>query len=288
MDRDTALDTYRYLRGGVPVMLVMLAAAVLIARTQMSGWLTSISAYYYTSAHAVFIGSICAMGAMLIVYKGVKPTEDVLLNVAGVLAFIVAFVPTTRPDPLLTYDAPMSTVLSNTWALVIALLVARVSSWLLYRRTDTAPKLGPIATAAVWGQRLLFAAGLLTLILAKDWFVANAHGIAAVLLFAAIAGTVFLTAFVADKGVVLTANPALYHRIYQAIAITMALTLLAAVIVHFVLSTFSHVVIVVEVVLLAEFFAYWTVQTIEKWKPHDAAPQHLSCTAREERVLNAL
>ena len=57
MDRDTALDTYRYLRGGIPVMLVMLGAALIIERARATCWQTSISAYYFTSAHAVFIGA---------------------------------------------------------------------------------------------------------------------------------------------------------------------------------------------------------------------------------------
>ena len=45
----------------------------------------------------MFIGALCAIGALLIVYKGSKDTEDVLLNLAGILAFVVAFVPTSRP-----------------------------------------------------------------------------------------------------------------------------------------------------------------------------------------------
>ena len=118
MDRDTSLDTYRYLRGGIPVMLVMLGAALIIERARASDWLGSISAYYFTGAHVVFIGSICAMGTLLIVYKGLKPTEDVLLNLAGVLAFVVAFVPTSRPETAVSVDVSNVNVLSNVWALV--------------------------------------------------------------------------------------------------------------------------------------------------------------------------
>jgi hypothetical protein len=289
MDRDAALDTYRYLRGGVPVMLVMLGVAIVIEVVRSHTVLTSISAYYFTSAHAVFIGSICVMGALLIVYRGVKPTEDVLLNLAGTLAFVVAFVPTTRPSP----DVPVSlmpdaTVIDNVWALAVALLLARIASWAMYRRTHTAPSLGAIARVAMWLQRLVFAVGLVTLAAAPHWFVANAHGIAAVVLFAAIIATVFLTAFVADKGVVDSANPALYQRIYRWVAVAMALTLAAAVVVHHAFDEFSHVVIVVEVVLLAEFFVYWAVQTVEKWNPPSDSTERQSCTVREARVLNAL
>lgn len=289
MDRDAALDTYRYLRGGIPVMLIMLGVAIAIDVARTGHWLTSISAYYFTSAHAVFIGSICAMGTLLIVYRGVKPTEDVLLNLAGVLAFVVAFVPTTRPEPEVAIGlVPDATVTANVWALTVALLVSRIASWALYRRTRTAPDLGPIARAAMWMQRLLLLAGVVTLVAAPHWFVANAHGIAAVALFAAIIATVFLTAFVADKGVVDSPNPALYQRLYRWIAVVMAITLIAAVVAHYALSEFSHVVIVVEIVLLAEFFVYWAVQTVEKWNPPADSTEHQSCTAGEERVLKAL
>lgn len=289
MDRDAALDTYRYLRGGIPVMLIMLGVAIAIDVARTGRWLTSISAYYFTSAHAVFVGSICAMGTLLIVYRGVKPTEDVLLNLAGILAFVVAFVPTTRPEPEVPIGlVPDDTVIANVWALTVALLVSRVASWALYRRTRTAPDLGPIARAAVWGQRLLLLVGVVTLAAAPHWFVANAHGIAAVALFAAIIATVFLTAFVADKGVVDSPNPVLYQRLYRWIAIVMAITLIAAVVVHYAMSEFSHVVIVVEIVLLAEFFVYWAVQTVEKWNPPLDSAERQSCTAGEQRVLKAL
>lgn len=117
---------------------------------------------------------------------------------------------------------------------------------------------------------------------------ANAHGIAAVALFAAIIATVFLTAFVADKGVVDSPNPALYQRLYRWIAVVMVCTLVAAVVAHYALSEFSHIVIVVEIVLLAEFFAYWAVQTVEKWNPPPDSAGRQSCAAGEERVLRAL
>lgn len=289
MDRDAALDTYRYLRGGIPVMLIMLGVAIVIEVARSRTVLTSVSAYYFTSVHAVFVGTVCVMGALLIVYRGVKPTEDILLNLAGTLAFVVAFVPTTRPSPDVPIGAvPVSTVVANVWALATALVLARIASWLMYRRTHTAPDLGPIARAAMWLQRTVFTIGIVTLAVAPRWFVTNAHGIAAVTLFAAIIATVFLTAFVADKGMVNSANPGLYQRVYRGIAVAMVLTLGAAVVVHYTLSEFSHVVIVVEVVLLAEFFAYWAVQTVEKWNPPADSADRQSCTPDAERVLRAL
>jgi hypothetical protein len=296
MDRDTSLDTYRYLRGGIPVMLVMLLAALIIERVSATCWQTSISAYYYTAVHAVFIGSICAIGTLLVVYKGSNDTEDVLLNLAGILAFVVAFVPTTRPvlcgATALPVDAvTKAAIIANVWALAFGLVVARAASWWMYQRTGTGRELGFIAKVAVWVQRAVFAIGLAALIVTPAWFVTNAHGIAAAVMFAAIIGTVFITAFITDKGEVQSTNPALYQRIYRFIAVLMALTLIAAVVVHLALDNFNHVVLVVEVVLIFLFGGYWVVQTVEKWKPpppEERVVAQKQCTPAQERVMNAL
>lgn len=295
MDRDSSLDTYRYLRGGIPVMLAMLFTALIIERLSATCWQTSISAYYFTSVHAVFVGSICAVGTLLVVYRGSNDTEDVVLNLAGILAFVVAFVPTTRPVLLcgastLPVDAVSEkAVVANVWALLVALVLSRAASWWMYRRTETGSPRSPLGTVAVWVQRAVLAVGVITLVAAPKWFVANAHGIAATTMFVAIIATVFIAAFVADKGVVQSANPALYHRIYQGIAVGMALTLSAAVIAHFALDNFNHVVLWTEVALIAEFGAYWLVQTVEKWGSTIIEPAIApSCTPTQEKLLKAL
>jgi hypothetical protein len=296
MDRDTALDTYRYLRGGIPVMLVMLGAALIIERFRATCWQTSISAYYFTSAHGVFIAALGAIGTLLIVYKGSKDTEDALLNLAGTLAFVVAFVPTTRPVLLcsasaLPADAVMDgTVIGNVWALVVALVVARVASWWMYRLTRTGRSRSPLGEVAVWVQRAVLAIGLITLILVPDWFAANAHGVAAVAMFVSFIGTVLINAFLTgrqdeDK----CPHSQAYHRVYQAISLAMALTLVAAVAAHQMLDGFNHVVLVVEVALIVEFGAYWLVQTVELW--NTATRDELvdvDCRPAEKRLLRAL
>jgi hypothetical protein len=296
MDRDTALDTYRYLRGGIPVMLVLLAAALIIERAGATCWQTSISAYYFTSAHGVFIGAICAIGTLLIVYKGSRDTEDILLNLAGILAFVVAFVPTSRPVLLCGASAlPVGVVtndavIDNVWALVVALVSARVASWWMYRRTGTGRTRSPLGEVATWVQRAVLAVGLLTLILAPRWFVANAHGVAAVTMFVSFIVTVLINAFlVGRQGQDTGAHAQTYHRVYQSISLAMAVTLVAAVAVHLLLDGFNHAVLVVEVALIAEFGAYWLVQTVELWNTSvrdDVVDVH--CRPAEKRLLRAL
>jgi hypothetical protein len=290
MDRDVALDTYRYLRGGIPVMLVMLCSALVIERARASCWQTSISAYYFTGVHAMFIASICAIGALMVVYKGSTDTEDLMLNLAGILAFVVAFVPTTRPVLLcgaavLPVGAVTAvSVLANVWALVVALAVSRAASWWMYHRTGTGRAHSTFGTAAVWVQRAVLTAGFVTLIAAPHWFVGNAHGIAAAAMFGAFLVTVLINAFLSGRQ-----EAALYHRVYQMISALMVLTLIAAVLVHFVLDDFNHVVLVVEVLLIAEFGTYWVVQTVEFWNsPVRDMAVDARCKPREARLRRAL
>ncbi len=277
------LDTYRYLRGGMVVMIVLLGAAVLIERWHASCWQTTISAYYFTSAHAVFIAALCVIGALLIVYKGNSDTEDALLNFAGILAFVVAMVPTSRPVLLCgsaALDVDGRSAIVNTWAVVVALAVSRAASWWLHQRNATTPTRSTLGTAAVWVQRVALTAGVVVLAVAPDWFRANAHGVAAVAMFGAIILTVAIAAF--------TAGNTRYRRIYQVIAASMAVTLLGAVVLHYLLDGFNHAIIVVEAALIGEFAIYWLVQTVELWgtvtRLGRLAPDALS----NSRILRAL
>ncbi len=119
---------------------------------------------------------------------------------------------------------------------------------------------------------------------------ANAHGIAAVTMFVSFIVTVLINAFLAgrqdeDK----CPHTQTYHRVYQVISLAMALTLVAAVIAHLVLDGFNHAVLVVEVALIAEFGAYWLVQTVELWNTsiRDDVVD-VDCQPAEKRLLRAL
>ena len=97
-----AVRSYRYLRMAIVVVLLALICSVALERAHASCWEASISAYYYTPVHSLFVGALVALGVCLIAIRGGTDTEEVLLNVAGVLAPIVAFVPTGRPENLCT------------------------------------------------------------------------------------------------------------------------------------------------------------------------------------------
>ena len=85
----------------------------------LGGWIVfdlayqpSLSDYYYTRLGDVFVGMLIAIGASLTVYAGYSRQEDWLLNLAGVLAVVVALVPPLRDLPIVC-DPPLAT--SSFW-----------------------------------------------------------------------------------------------------------------------------------------------------------------------------
>ena len=128
--QEDAVTTYRYVRLGLVALVVFLTASVITTWRHADGWQNSISAYFYTSSHSVFVASLCAVGICLIVYQGSTTTEDSLLNFAGFLAFVVGLVPTRREKlrgPGLPDDfRPTVFVDNNVWALLIASVTAAV------------------------------------------------------------------------------------------------------------------------------------------------------------------
>jgi hypothetical protein len=269
--RDITLDTYRYLRGGMAVIIVMLGTAVIGARLTATCWQTSISAYYFTTAHSIFIAVLCALGVQFIVYKGSCDTEDVLLTLAGILAFIVAMVPTTRPRlPCWRYGLPADyhvkhAITNNVWAVVITLVIARVVSWWLYRRTNTTVPKSVSGTVAMYVLRAIMAVGLIAFIFFRNRFDSHAHEFAAVIMFLAIISTVVTTAFlVSRQDDAKSPHRHLYYVLYRGIAAAMIVTLIAVVVLHIALR--NHSVIVVETALILEFTVYWVIQTIELWR----------------------
>ncbi len=89
-----ACRTYRYLRLGVVALVLLLGCSVALQAGADGRMLASISAYFYTPVHGVFVGSLLAIGVALIAIRGREGTENGLTNIAGMLAPVVAFVPT--------------------------------------------------------------------------------------------------------------------------------------------------------------------------------------------------
>lgn len=242
-DDIAARKTYRYVRLGMIGAVVLLAASVLIEQSATPGdcWQTSISAYYYTPARAVFVGALMAIGLSLIVIKGSRSLEDIFLNAAGMLAPVVALVPTSgagscwsiKPDPLPTFKDGNDTLLEDwvvanidnnikalllagVFGLLVAIVIAPVA--MKVRRPD-GEKVSDAAEAAIKGNVgtvLSLAAAGATLIAFAVWrevspefFNERSHGFAAITMFAFLAGASFVNAWdTKDKGRIT------YARIY--------------------------------------------------------------------------
>ena len=134
-----AVKTYNYLRIALAALVLLLYTSVVLEWWAAGRCLqTSISAYYYTPVHAVFIGVLVTMGICLVALKGNTDGEDTLMNLAGMLAPGVAFIPTPGAEqcssaPLLTPDIPAG-VGNNMAALFVTGLVVGVFAVVIARR----------------------------------------------------------------------------------------------------------------------------------------------------------
>ena len=125
------LKTYRYLRVGMVLLMVMLAVSILVDRVDgpAGEFQTSISDYYYTPVQSVLVGSLVAVGACLIIMRAERDVEDIFLNLAGMFAPLVAFVPIDREgvtDGVLSSESAAAFVDNNVKTLVITGVIAMV------------------------------------------------------------------------------------------------------------------------------------------------------------------
>ena len=286
-----AIKTYRYLRIGIVGAVVLLAASILWERFKVGDmgracWQTSISAYYYTPARAIFAGALLVIGFALIMIKG-RRWEDVCLNIAGMLAPIVAVVPTgelggeTRvvdgvtekvprclPSVSLTEsggiptDVLKATVGNNFHALLIVgfvgLVVAVGIALFVNGPRATLEPVEPGTKKSLAATGGLLLVGLL-LITYWDGFYTGAHTPAAVIMFLFLGGAVLFNARKpredADRA---------YARWYWIVFWSM----LGGAIVIVGLQKFlfkDHTVFALEAWEIGLFALFWIVQTAENW-----------------------
>ncbi|GAA1671349.1 hypothetical protein MMUR_47970 [Mycolicibacterium murale] len=274
--------TYRYLRIGLVGAVVFLAVSVAITTATTGRWQPSISAYFYTTSHAALTGALCAVGLGLIAYKGSTATEDVLLNSAGFLAFIVALVPTARPPCAGTPAScglwlpelgnATAAVPNNLTALAAATAVG-IAFYAAVRGIDPAPQprwpAPHPAQGWVWlaraAQAVLVLAGLGVLWRWPAVFVEWAHDVAAIAMFAAIIAVVAHYAwYSARRPKRPGAGPRKITQAYVVIVGVMTIALVAAALLQP-----GGVVLIVEAILVTGFAAFWCVQTVDLWDNED-------------------
>jgi hypothetical protein len=210
---DIQVKSYRYLRTAMVGLLIALGAAVFY-QVWRQGFhlLASVSAYYYTPAQAIFVGALIGLSACMIALRGTTDFEDIVLNLGGMLAAVVAVVPTSRgadfeaavracqqtKTVLLTeqasngFDCPTVQALSaatkanvqnNVTALLVVGFLGLVATMLFAywdARADRSRRFGAFFWWGLGASFVLWAVGLVVALVSLDWFIRHAHFIAAV------------------------------------------------------------------------------------------------------------
>lgn len=257
---EDAKKTWRYLRLAIVVMVVGLAVSIGGEVVNHDCWQTSISAYFHTPARGFFVGTMVAIGVALVSLRGNNDVEDVLLNLAGGFAPVVALVPTGAQDEptcnaVPAEEAARAHIVNNMTALLAVSFVALVAVFvlLLLRGNERLAMAGWGVAALVW------LAGLVTFLAEEDWFVSHAHSVAAGLMFACIVAVVFVDAFDFRT----TPGSSTRNR-YFAIGVAMLASVGAAAFAWKVLD-WDYVILGIEAALIALFAFFWLIQTFELW-----------------------
>ena len=262
--------TYRYLRGGMVALLLMLVFSVAFQVVVAADGcvLGSISAYYFTPARTVLVGALFALGALLIVNKARSHEEDVLLDFSGVMAFVVAMVPTV-PDTSCPGSATMpasdaaDAVRNSIWALVVVILVSVAVRALVRRRIGHEPRTSTGGRVATFACGTVLVVELGFFLAARDSFIALSHGIAAVTMVLGIIAVMLFNALNQRPG---DPRAERFRRLYLGIAAALAVSLAVTVALHLWVPGFRYLVIVVELLVIVLFATFWVVQTIELWQ----------------------
>lgn len=276
LQESRVLETYRYLRIGLIGAAALLGVSVLIERLHADCWQGSISAYYYTPARGVFVGTLVAVGLVLIVIKG-RDREDLYLNLAGMFAPVVAFVPTTsvgncfsiepQPSPLANRgefaEWVIANVENNMWALIVTGALGLLLAAILYWKTQDSflwPfEIGTGSRAVTLGILLvaIIIGGSATLLWIWDDFALRAHDFAAIGMFTFLA---LASAYNARRSDSLS-----FRRTYWLIAILMVASAVLIGILTILVDNWDHAILWLEITEIGLFATYWIAQTVEHW-----------------------
>jgi len=222
-------------------------------------WKTSISAYYHTPAQAIFIGSLCAVGTCLIVYRGRNDLENTLLDYTGFMAFIVAFVPIT-PDGICggsTVPVEWSYVQNSTMALfAVGSLGAFAAMRFKFLRANR-DSLSKHARWALGIAIVALVAGIIWIVQEPESFNSIGHYVAA--------GALFLGVFsvVALHAVGFARRPEGAGRLtrnwYLIVATAMVLSVMVFVVAKEI--GYVHWLLALEAALILAFAWFWFIQT---------------------------
>lgn len=260
-DQVYAIKTWRYLRLAMVALVVGLGASILYewAKVDAECFQTSISAYYYTPVHGFFVGALVSIGVCLFCLKGSTDREDVLLNLAGMFALVVALVPTPGTGSCASvlgtaHDRDLNIANNMTALLAVGLFGLLILAFLATRNRPTRPELLGFAAAV-----LVFAAAAFLFFVDRDFFVSKAHYTAAVLMFVCI---LFVVGFNAIGYKEKTDAESPRNR-YAAVGAAMVASALVIGIAG--AAGWDHWVLAIEAALIGLFAVFWLIQTAELW-----------------------
>jgi hypothetical protein len=274
--------TYNYLRLAMLVAVAALAYSIVeeYRHARVHCFLGSISGYYYAPVRPVFIGVMLTIGVALIVMKGRTPFVDGCLSLAGMMAPIVAFIPTSddlqgvcRPamldaghyEPAPTTPFIGHAINNNLHALVFAgsvaialVLIAYVTQRLTQHPSTAEYKVGFWINVA--GGLVFVTSGWILLHWGYGW-VLDAHARAAVAMFAFLAAAAIANGCYGMAG---SKSDKAYAVIYLVVGGAMILAGLWFLVVHARHRT-GHLVLWIEATEIFLFVVFWAVQTVQRW-----------------------
>lgn len=299
---ETLVKSYRYLRSAMVGLLLCLAVSVLRQSVQQGSILSSISAYYYTPAQAIFVGVLIAVGVCMIALKGTKQEEDVLLNIGGMLALVVAIVPTGRtedykaalaackngdgssfadqaltaldcPSVITLREATVANVNNNMFALMVVGFAGLLATLLFAWRDNNWTGKFWVGFSTACAVYLL---GVVAYGVLDEAFIDTAHYPAAIGMFACVVAVVVINAL-RHQGVSLTEVQGAWNKtmtVVSALVVSrgryalVALFMIAVVVIGVPLAflgPFDDIIFWIEAALIVLFAVFWAIQTAERW-----------------------
>lgn len=272
-DPSSIVKTYLYLRLSLVVAVVLVLASLAIEIATSGEWLNSISHYYYTPVRSVFVGALVGMGFALVALAGRPGPEDSALTLAGMLAPVVAFVPTPVSEPCPSEkkcvpDEFVPSVVNNIMALLLVGAIAIILAAITARRLkeDRGWARWTITIAALAWLGAFAWIGLDEGWLLRASFLRFAHYGAAIPMFALIVTVVIINGYFSKTMLRIAKNDVPYWLIYRGIAVLMILILIIGF--AYWMATMQYedppnVIFWVEFSLLVLFGLFWTMQTWE-------------------------
>jgi hypothetical protein len=298
METQASLDTYRSLRAGMVAAGLLLAMGLVFYALQPGvGIPPSISATFYSSLSTVFVATLLTVGLALIAVKGRLGVENTLLDVAGTLIPVVAFVPT----PTFSSECPVPgrdcvpaslhpAVDINIRAYLTVGVVAIVVAWVRMTIAARTPTPWTLATRrGLIPPALIVVAFGVAYLAVRPVFIQFAHYTAAIGFFLLLMVVVWINGRRSVETVDPANVPAAWYRgVYRTIA-TLMLAALGGGVAMFAATgnqnavvngggTPFPVIFWIEAVLLTLFVSYWVVQTVELWN-YTVPPQAGSVSA---------